>query len=197
LQLVDGKVHLHKLNGVKIAVPVDKMSKDDLAYLEEVTGEKIDDKNDDTPLAAIAAAYKGKARLSNNYIEYDWYDFFLSADVSHEDAFEYAKTFLAEKMDESSISDLNRGVMKELGIKEGDIIRIKKYIDQKYNSGKKRTVSFGTTSVIPDDIDMQSRDKQSSRKTQVQKKFFPLCYYIYIFALSKLIILESYVVRRC
>ncbi|PKC52937.1 Sla1 homology domain 1, partial [Rhizophagus irregularis] len=38
LQLVDGKVHLHKLNGVKIAVPVDKMSKEDLAYLEEITG---------------------------------------------------------------------------------------------------------------------------------------------------------------
>ncbi|CAG8625192.1 10688_t:CDS:10 [Funneliformis caledonium] len=167
LELIDGKVHLHKLNGVKIAVPVDKMSKEDLAYLEEVTGEKVYDKNDDTPLAAIAAAYKGKARLSNNYaIDYDWYDFFLHADVSHEDAFEYAKKFLAEKMDESSIPDLNRDVMKGLGIKEGDIIRIKKYIDQRYNFGKKRNVSFGSTSVIPDDIDIQSKSKQSARKSQ-------------------------------
>ncbi|CAI2182385.1 11383_t:CDS:10, partial [Funneliformis geosporum] len=167
LQLIDGNVHLHKLNGVKIAVPVDKMSKEDLAYLEDVTGEKVYDKNDDTPLAAIAAAYKGKARLSNNYaIDYDWYDFFLNADVSHEDAFEYAKKFLAEKMDESSIPDLDRDVMKGLGIKEGDIIRIKKYIDQKYNFGKKRNVSFGSTSVIPDDIDIQSKNKQSVRKSQ-------------------------------
>jgi hypothetical protein len=143
------------------------MSKEDLAYLEEMTGEKVYDKNDDTPLAAIAAAYKGKARLSSNpTIDYDWYDFFLGADVSHEDAFEYAKMFIAEKMDESTIPDLNRDVMKGLGIKEGDIIRIKKYIDQK-NLGKKRTVSFGSTSVIPDDIDKQSRNKQSSRDTQV------------------------------
>src|SRR6266498_1385095 len=118
LQLIDGKVHLHKLNGVKIAVPVDKMSKEDLAYLEEVTGDKVYDKTDDTPLAAIAAAYKGKSRLSNHYaVDYDWYDFFLNVDVSHEDAFEYAKKFLAEKMDESSIPDLNRDVMKGLGIK--------------------------------------------------------------------------------
>lgn len=161
-------MHLHKLNGVKIAVPVDKMSKEDLAYLEEITGEKVYDKNDDTPLAAIAAAYKGKERLANNYaFDYNWYDFFLSADVSHEDAFEYARMFIAEKMDETTIPDLNRDVMKGLGIKEGDIIRIKKYIDQKFNSGKKRTVSFGSTSVIPDDIDKQSRNKQSARDTQV------------------------------
>ncbi|CAG8660532.1 5522_t:CDS:2, partial [Acaulospora morrowiae] len=39
LQYVDGKVHLHKLNGVKIAVPIERMSKSDLTYLEGVTGE--------------------------------------------------------------------------------------------------------------------------------------------------------------
>ncbi|CAJ0841587.1 11831_t:CDS:10, partial [Entrophospora sp. SA101] len=66
LNVDDGKVYLHKLNGNKIAVPLDKMSKRDLVYIEEVTGEKLDDNSDDTPLATIAAAHKNKSALTNN-----------------------------------------------------------------------------------------------------------------------------------
>ncbi|CAG8451685.1 14647_t:CDS:10 [Acaulospora colombiana] len=151
LQYIDGKVHLHKINGVKIAVPVERMSKKDLAYLEEVTGEKFDDKTDDIPLAAIAAAHKGKATLTNSRkADYDWYDFFLKADIAHQDAFEYAKSFIEEKLDESTIPDLDDELMKGLGVRVGDIIRIKRYISEKYNPPKKRNVSFGTTSIIPD-----------------------------------------------
>ncbi|CAG8490450.1 5943_t:CDS:10 [Dentiscutata erythropus] len=124
LQLADGKVQLHKLNGIKIAVPIDRMSKKDLAYLEERTGEKLDDKSDNIPLAAIVAGHKGKTTLTNkNKSEYDWFDFFLKADITHDDAFRYAEVFINEKMDESSINNLDRNVMKELGLREGDIIR--------------------------------------------------------------------------
>jgi len=38
LGLKDGKINLHKTNGVKIAVPIIKMSAEDLAYVERQTG---------------------------------------------------------------------------------------------------------------------------------------------------------------
>lgn len=41
LGFVDGKIHLHKLNGVKIAVPVERMSDRDLDYMEGRTGQSL------------------------------------------------------------------------------------------------------------------------------------------------------------
>ncbi|CAG8505262.1 6612_t:CDS:10 [Ambispora leptoticha] len=191
LQYVDGKVHLHKLNGVKIAVPVDKMSKEDIAYIEEVTGEKIedekstkheknndndnsskiDDKGDNTPLAAIVAAKSPKKYRS----DYDWFDFFLKAGIGHEEAYKYATSFLAEKMDETSIPALNRDLMKELGVKEGDIIRIKKYLEQKPQttsstsqaSKQKKSVSFGGADIISEN--QEASDKQMALRMQSEE----------------------------
>ena len=40
--LVDGKIHLHKRNGVKVAVPTSKMAMEDLKYVEEATGVYFD-----------------------------------------------------------------------------------------------------------------------------------------------------------
>jgi hypothetical protein len=48
--LKDGKIHLHKQNGVKIAVPVNKMAIEDLEYVERATGVSLDD---DKPLSEI------------------------------------------------------------------------------------------------------------------------------------------------
>lgn len=36
--LSEGKIHLHKLNGVKIAVPVRKLSAEDVEYVEQESG---------------------------------------------------------------------------------------------------------------------------------------------------------------
>src|SRR5882757_9662561 len=47
LGLRDGKINLHKTNGIKIAVPVDKMSVEDLEYVERITGQSLDE---DKPL---------------------------------------------------------------------------------------------------------------------------------------------------
>src|ERR1700743_1875726 len=41
--LRDEKIHLHKLNGVKIAVPVPKMSLEDIEYVERATGVSLDE----------------------------------------------------------------------------------------------------------------------------------------------------------
>ena len=42
LGCVEGKIHLHKTNGVKIAVAADKLSVEDLEYVERVTGTSLE-----------------------------------------------------------------------------------------------------------------------------------------------------------
>jgi hypothetical protein len=37
LALKDGNIQLHKMNGVRVAVPVDKMSVEDLEHVEQIT----------------------------------------------------------------------------------------------------------------------------------------------------------------
>jgi len=41
LGVANGKIHLHKINGIKIAVPEFRMSYDDLAYVEQVLGTRV------------------------------------------------------------------------------------------------------------------------------------------------------------
>jgi hypothetical protein len=43
LALKDGMINLHKMNGVKIAVPAVKMSLEDLEYVERITGVFLDE----------------------------------------------------------------------------------------------------------------------------------------------------------
>jgi hypothetical protein len=37
----DPKINIHKVNGVKIAVPIEKLSAEDLEYVESLTGQRI------------------------------------------------------------------------------------------------------------------------------------------------------------
>jgi hypothetical protein len=41
MALCDSKINIHKVNGVKIAVPIEKLSAEDLEYVESLTGQKI------------------------------------------------------------------------------------------------------------------------------------------------------------
>ncbi|KAJ6172261.1 hypothetical protein N7470_001328 [Penicillium chermesinum] len=82
--LQDGKIHLHKVNGIKIAVPIAKMSVEDLEYVEKAAGVSLDE---DKPLSSIRnravsdAKPIGNAGASVQRPEYDWFDFFLKAGV--------------------------------------------------------------------------------------------------------------------
>ncbi|KAF3904617.1 hypothetical protein ABW21_db0204718 [Orbilia brochopaga] len=151
LNLRDGVIHLHKINGVKIAVPVAKMSKADLEYVERKTGLSLDE---DKPLSdlrgkgkatamAAAAASAGAAKPSagitidrsksnGNKDEYDWFEFFLNCGVDVNVCQRYANNFSKDSMDESILPDINQGVLRTLGLKEGDILRVMKYLDNKY-----------------------------------------------------------------
>ena len=154
--LKDGKIHLHKLNGVKIAVPVVKMALEDLEYVERATGVSLDD---DKPLSDIkrrsTQSAKGKGQSGTRAgatIEkptkpegsgYDWFDFFLKAGVSPYQCERYAFNFDKDSMDENILSDITPAVLRTLGLKEGDILRVMKYLDNK----------FGRTGASPTALD--------------------------------------------
>ncbi|KAL2372843.1 hypothetical protein RJ035_001477 [Blastomyces gilchristii] len=148
--LAEGKIHLHKQNGVKIAVPVSKMSVDDLEYVETVTGQSLDE---DKPLSHIRRRSRlndaGKVGASVKSNEYDWFDFFLKAGVGPHLCERYAQNFNKDSMDESVLPDITTETLRTLGLKEGDILRVMKYLDNQFNrTGKSKMVSFGGEEVI-------------------------------------------------
>lgn len=146
----DGKIHLHKINGVKIAVPVTKMSVEDLEYVERVTGESLDD---DKPLSDLkrrgTQQQRGNGRSPTGITvekkpEYDWFDFFLKCGVNPQICERYARAFDKDEMKEENIPDITPGLLRTLGLKEGDILRVTKYVDAQTgrNADSKRSVGF-------------------------------------------------------
>ncbi|SPQ19329.1 173880a0-be7b-4234-b324-d802638cd4b4 [Thermothielavioides terrestris] len=146
LGIKDGKINLHKLNGVRIAVPVAKMSLEDLEYVERITGISLDE---DKPLSDLkkraatnersrsAPAAKVGATVEPKKPEYDWFQFFLSCDVQPGLCERYAQAFARESMDESVLPDVDASVLRNLGFREGDIIKVIRFLDAKYCRGKK------------------------------------------------------------
>ncbi|KAI7724311.1 hypothetical protein KC322_g4 [Hortaea werneckii] len=159
----EGKIHLHKLNGVKIAVPVSKMAVEDLEYVEDVTGKSLDE---DKPLSDIkrrSTQKKNKERESSSARErngssaaagasvqppqpkkedeYDWFDFFLSCGVNPQICERYANAFSKDEMGPEILPEVNEQLLRTLGLKEGDILRVMKTLDNKY--GRKKGVEGG------------------------------------------------------
>lgn len=151
--LHNGRIHLHKENGIKIAVPVSKMSVPDLEYVEQITGKSLDE---DKPLQHLRHRSRGEptkaGAVVNAQPEYDWFDFFLQAGVGPHQCERYARNFNRDSMDESVLPDITTDVLRTLGLKEGDILRVMKFLDNKYgrtgNRARARGVTFGGEEVI-------------------------------------------------
>jgi hypothetical protein len=147
LGLKDGKLNLHKLNGVKIAVPISKMSLEDLEYVERVTGISLDEdkplselkKRSDAARSSSSATPSSKVGVSiePKKSDYDWFQFFLSCDVSVGLCERYAQAFNRESIDESVLPDVDATVLRNLGLKEGDIIKVMRFLDNKFARTKK------------------------------------------------------------
>ena len=182
--LKDGKIHLHKLNGVKIAVPVVKMAIEDLEYVEKVTGQSLDD---DKPLSEIrrrstqtakdgakktqagsshssrapAAVQKPGASVDTSKKdqsqskepkgpEYDWFEFFLKTGVNPYQCERYAFNFNKDSMDEMILPEIDASVLRTLGLKEGDILRVMKYLDMKFNRNKSKLRNVSNSGEMDD-----------------------------------------------
>ncbi|EOD52196.1 hypothetical protein GTA08_BOTSDO02519 [Neofusicoccum parvum] len=154
--LKDGKIHLHKLNGVKIAVPVPKMSVEDLEYVEKATGVSLDE---DKPLSDIkrrgtkkdgrsSAPPRAGISIGEAPPTYDWFQFFLDCGVNPQICERYAQSFTKDQMGEENMPDISEKLLRTLGLKEGDILRVMKFLDAKYGrtGENKRSVSFGDAS---------------------------------------------------
>lgn len=153
--LHDGKIHLHKVNGVKIAVPIAKMSVEDLEYVEKVTGVSLDEEKPLSDVRRRSVIKNGKAGASveaPKVPEYDWFDFFLRAGVGPHQCERYSQNFIKDSMDESVLPDITPDTLRTLGLKEGDILRVMRYLDNTLgrtgSKSKLRNVSFGGEEVI-------------------------------------------------
>ncbi len=171
------------MNGVKIAVPVAKMATQDLEYVERVTGVSLDDdkplsdirrkstqssKGGDrrkqqsplTPMPGVTVETQKKPEQPKGS-DYDWFDFFLKAGVNPYQCERYAFNFNKDSMDESVLPDITSGVLRNLGLKEGDVLRVMKFLDNKYGrtggSSKLKNVSYGEG-----DVGEVSRDGTTS-----------------------------------
>lgn len=128
----DGKINLHKVNGVKIAVPVAKMSLEDLDYVERTTGG-----GNGGRVPKQGTGSQIGASVEQRKPDYDWFQFFLDCDVSVGLCERYAQAFAKESMDESVLPDVDATVLRTLGLREGDIIKVMRTIDAKFGrSGK-------------------------------------------------------------
>ncbi|KAF8655285.1 hypothetical protein AX16_003184 [Volvariella volvacea WC 439] len=134
----NGKLRLHKTNGVIVEVPSEKMSTDDLRYVERLGKKSAQPptparrtSDDDVPLAQRQAAVKKAAAATKKAPQIDWFDFFLSAGCDVDDCTRYAASFERDKIDESLLPDITESTMRSLGLREGDIIRVMKAIEKR------------------------------------------------------------------
>ena len=145
LGVKDGKLNLHKMNGVKIAVPISKMSLEDLEYVERKTGISLDEdkplselkKRQPAPDSSRSSTRVGATIEQPKKPEYDWFQFFLTCDVQPGLCERYAQAFTRDSMDESVLPDVDSSVLRNLGLREGDIIKVMRYLDNKYHRNKK------------------------------------------------------------
>lgn len=122
------------------------MAVEDLEYVEDTTGVSLDEdkplsdikrrstitrRPDDTPKSTVGAQVK----------QCDWFDFFLAAGVNPQICERYANAFNKDQMGEEILPDVSPQLLRTLGLKEGDIIRVMKMLDAKYN--RSRAVTNG------------------------------------------------------
>lgn len=158
------------------------MAVEDLEYVESVTGVSLDDEKplSDIRRRSLQAANKDDRKQTQtsptpkaeSSVEkpkqpeakgsgYDWFEFFLKAGVSPYLCERYALSFYTDSMDEAILPDITPSVLRTLGLKEGDVLRVTKYLDTKYGRGgpksKLRNVSFGGEELIsPEDEGSQN-----------------------------------------
>lgn len=174
LGCVEGKIHLHKTNGVKIAVAAAKLSLEDLEYVEKITGTSLEsykhevtkqmakmNKSQKSGVTQSATSAindiappqptrpqptqpKTTTAVSTGEPEYDWFEFFLSCGVDLGNCQRYSLNFNREQMDENILADINPSLLRTLGLREGDILRVMKFLDNKFDRKKSTTEEQST-----------------------------------------------------
>ena len=89
--------------------------------------------DDDEPLAtrrnSLRLSAKTTQQQQKKKAQVDWFEFFLNSGCDVDDCTRYASAFERDKIDEAILGDITEGTMRSLGLREGDIIRVKKHIE--------------------------------------------------------------------
>ena len=132
----DGFLRLHKLNGIILEVPSEKMSLEDMRYVEKIAGRGSStsrkgggDDDDDEPLAKRRQSPHTPSVPAKKAPQVDWFEFFLNAGCEVDDCTRYASSFERDKIEEAILPDILEGTLRTLGQRAGDIIRVAKAID--------------------------------------------------------------------
>ncbi|KIY73779.1 hypothetical protein CYLTODRAFT_386449 [Cylindrobasidium torrendii FP15055 ss-10] len=162
----NGKLRLHKTNGVVVEVPQEKMSHEDMKYVQRAVSKKSRSdsgkvSDDDLPIGVqYPSANVNAKRLSQPAPKkptVDWFDFFLAAGCELDDCTRYGTSFDREKIDEAVLVDLSESTLRTLGLREGDIIRVLKAISQR----KAKLAG-------PDDKEQVQKDEEVARQLQAE-----------------------------
>jgi actin cytoskeleton-regulatory complex protein SLA1 len=164
----NGKIRLHKLNGVIIEVPSEKMSAEDMRFIEKVTGADTgrSSKSQDDDGVPLSSLLKSKPAASSRSEpspvqkkRVDWFKFFLDAGCDMDDCTRYDQAFVKDKIDDSILPDMKTDTLRALGLREGDIIRVMKAIEKRNWTAKTRNEEPGVTEQI-------QADEQYARQVQ-------------------------------
>lgn len=131
------------------------MSAEDMRYVEKVTNKRSGSSSaptrrasdDDVPLAQRRNTLQADSRQKKGR-KIDWFDFFLSAGCDVDDCTRYASSFERDKIDEAILPDITDATMRSLGLREGDIIRVTKAIQQR---NPKKSDSFPSEQLLRDE----------------------------------------------
>ena len=82
--------------------------------------------------------------------EYDWFEFFLKTGVNPYQCERYAFNFNKDSMDETILPEIDASVLRTLGLKEGDILRVMKYLDMKFNRNRSKLRNVSNSAEMDD-----------------------------------------------
>ena len=160
---------MHKVNGVIVEVPTEKMSLDDVRYIEKVnrkpskssSSNRVSD--DDVPLALARNQSSSTPQRTSTpkKSNTDWFEFFLSAGCDVDDCSRYAGSFEKDKIDETLLPDITESTLRTLGLREGDILRVFKAIEKR-GPGSRNKSNAQTQEQI-------RRDEELARQLQAQE----------------------------
>ncbi|KAL6927875.1 hypothetical protein ACO0SA_004498 [Hanseniaspora valbyensis] len=258
-----GKIHLHKSNGVKIAVPAEKLSLQDLEFVERYTGFSLDKykpkrqqspPQQQQPLQGQATGSKDRERERRRRIKekedreardreveelrrarelleheraklreekerdfarlkelqmskdlpapakpprpqktggdftsstspqknmptgrnpnlpyYDWFEFFLGTGVDVNNCQRYTINFEREDITEDILPSVDATLLRSLGLKEGDILRVMKFLDNKFGRIEQQktgaTLSETPASADINDVNWATKPTMHTKKS--------------------------------
>ena len=86
---------------------------------------------------SVSSSSKAGASIERLKPEYGCFNFFLACDIGVGLCERYFQVFNKDNMDESVLPDVDATVLRNLELREGDIIKVMRHIDEKYKRKKK------------------------------------------------------------